>query len=296
MEIRQIQEADLPRVNELYVEAFGVSPPPPIEYVANMWHTEPEGCLVATLADEIVGYAFSHRSGRLGYIGNLAVHASQRGEGYGKALTIAARDHLAARCDVVGLAVDANNGRNLGLYAACGFEPTLPGCFVETRVSPDVSRTTRASIQTAEQLGTDASAVIQQIGTWTGEVFSGLDFTRDLEHFARVYPQHLWIDTADDGPRGFLAYHELFRNDPWGAVRPGPDDEDTLTGLVEALEASLPGRILQVHFHTCFGRIAKTFRERGYRVLGHNTCMVFDGRADPWPHASESLFIRPWWS
>lgn len=295
IQLRQIRESDFPRVNEICSEAFGTSPSPPIEYVANLCHTEPEGCLVGTVAGEIVGYACSHRSGRVGYIGNLAVVATHRGKGYGKALTAAVRDHLVARCDIVGLAVEPDNGRNLGLYASCGFEPTLPSCFVGLRLSPD-RPTAAASIRTARQLGAEASTAIQQIRSWTDEILPGLDFTRDLDHFAQVYPERLLIAYVDDAPRGFLAYHDLFRGDPWCAVRPGPNDSDMLNTLVEAVEASESGDVMTFHFHTNFRRILQVLRNRGYEVLGHKTCMVLQGQAGVWPPASDSLFIRPWWS
>ena len=117
-----------------------------------------------------------------------------------------------------------------------------------------------------------------------------------LEHFAQAYPERLWIDYVDDAARGFLAYKDLFRNDPWGAVQPGPNDIDTLNALVEAVEASVSDEILWFHLHTNFRRVSEVFRNRGYRAGGHKTCMVLEGQAGVWPQASESLLIRPWWS
>ena len=182
------------------------------------------------------------------------------------------------------------------IYATCGFEPTWPSCFVGRHLLPDRARTVSASIRTARQLGDRTSTAIQQICSWTDEVFPGLDFTRDLEHFAQVYPDRLWIDHAEDAARGFLAYHDLFRGDPWGAVQPGPNDIDTLNALVEAVEASVSSDTLGFHFHTNFRRIPKVLRNRGYRIQDHKTCMVLQGQAGVWPPTSESLLMRPWWS
>ena len=294
--LRQIQEADFERVNEIFSVAFGVTPTLPIEYIANLCRTDPEGCLVAAVAGEIVGYACSHRCGRIGYIGNLAVHPTYQGKGYGRALTTAVRDHLAALCDVVGLAVEPNIGRNLQLYASCGFVPTLPGCHIRKQLPPDRSRTIPTSIRTARQLGSQASTAIKQIRAWTDEVFPGLDFTIDLGHFAQAYPDDLLVHFVDEAPTGFLAYSDWFRSDPWGAVRPGSDDIATLNTLVAALEATVSDETLQFHFHTNFTRLENVFRSRGYQVQDHKTCMVLERQAGAWPQASESLFIRPWWS
>lgn len=296
MHLRRIQESDLPTVNEIFSEAFGVSPPRPLEYVANLCHTDPDGCLVGIVAGEVVGYAFSHHGGAVGYIGNLAVRQSARAKGYGKALTVAVRDHLAARCKVVGLAVDPKNGRNLELYTSCGFQATLPSCHVYKKLPPRSTLARAGSILTARELGSRAPDAIAQIRAWSGEVLAGLDLTRDLEHFARVYPERLWIAIVDGAVRGFLAYEEQFRGDPWGAVRPAPDDLVTLDALVETLEAAMPDDDLWFHLHTNFPRVLTVLRNRGYRVVGHTTCMVLQDRFDLWEPQSEALFIRPWWS
>lgn len=296
VELRQLQRSDLPRVREIFSEAFGVATPPPLEYFENLCHTEPEGCFVATVAGAVVGYACSHRSGRIGYLGNLAVASGQRGRGLGKAVTIAARDHLAARCDVVGLAVEPDSGRNLSLYAACGFTPTLPSACVGRFLRPDRDRTVPASIRTAAQLGPGVHAAIRYVATWTPEVVPGLDCTRDLEHFARAYPDQLSFAFEGDEARGFLAYHELFRGDPWCAVRPGPRDVEAFDALVDAVEASTPDDVMLFHFSTSFRRVQEVLSARGYRVNAHKTCLLLEGRDQAWPHASDALFMRPWWS
>ncbi|MEZ4654510.1 MAG: GNAT family N-acetyltransferase, partial [Candidatus Eisenbacteria bacterium] len=104
--LRPIGESDFQTVLDIFVEAFSPSPVPPIEYIANLCHTEPEGCLLAERDGVPVGYAAAHRSGSIGYIGTVAVRNAHRGHGYGKLLTEAVRDYLQTRCRVVGLAVD----------------------------------------------------------------------------------------------------------------------------------------------------------------------------------------------
>jgi hypothetical protein len=153
-----------------------------------------------------------------------------------------------------------------------------------------------SSIRTARQLGSRASTAIKQIRVWANEIFPGLDFTIDLEHFAQAYPDELLIHFVDDAPRGFLAYSDGFRSDPWGAVRPGSNDIDTLNALVAALEATVLDDTLQFHFHTNFTQLENVFRSRGYQVQDHKTCMVLESQAGVWPQTSESIFIRPWWS
>ena len=196
----------------------------------------------------------------------------------------------------MGLAVEPNSSRNLNLYARCGFEATLPSCFVYRKLDPGRPRTAPDSIRTAGELGAPAAAAIGEIRGWTDEILPGLDFTRDLEHFARTYPERLWFHRQGGAVRGFLAYHQLFRGDAWGAVRPGAGDVEALEALVAAVEAAVPDEALWFHFHTGFRRLLMIFWNRGYRIVGHKTCMLLEGRAAGWPLESDALFLRPWWS
>lgn len=94
--IRPVRATDFEIVCALYVAASGVDPAPPLETIANLCHTEPDGCFIGELDGAVIGYAISHRSGSVGCIGSVAVADEHRGRGFGKALTAAARDHLAA--------------------------------------------------------------------------------------------------------------------------------------------------------------------------------------------------------
>jgi GNAT superfamily N-acetyltransferase len=238
MQLRQIQESDFERIIEIYSLAFEDPTSIPIEYAANLCYTNPEGCFAATVSGEVVGYVCSHTSGQIGYIGSLAVHPAHRGNGYGKAMTIAVRDHLAGQCEVIGLAVEPHLDRNLSLYASCGFLPVLPSCHVSKSLASDGSRGLPENVHSARQLGSKAYDVIRQIGDWTDELLPGLDFTRDLEHFVHTYPDDLLICFAEEKPLGFLAYQDWFRTDPWGAVRPGPNDIGVLDSLIAGMEES----------------------------------------------------------
>jgi GNAT superfamily N-acetyltransferase len=294
--LRQIQSADYATVNTLFTDAFDVKPPKEVEYIANLCATDPEGCLIAMVGGEAVGYACTHVSGSIGYIGTIAVANAHRGKGYGKALTEAVRDSLSARCDVVGLAVEPDLGRNLQLYSSSGFVATMPACFVWRQWKPEDLATPSDSVRSAAQLGGEINSVIERVRAWSDEVFSGLDFTQDLTHFARTYPERIWFDMEEGEPRGFLANEPLFRGDVWGCVRPGPGDLDCLDRLIDAVEAASTQSYEWFHFHSCFARILPVLQKRGYRITGHKTVMMLPGERTPWPASSDSILIRPWWT
>lgn len=296
LELLQIQSSDLPAVRELFNQVFEVSPPQPLEYIVNLCHTEPESCLIGRVDGEPIGYACGHRSGRIGYIGTVAVAEPHRRKGYGRQLTTAVRDHLGLHCDVVGLSVEPNLGRNLELYASCDFEPSMPACMVWKQWTEEQTPTCPPTVHTALELGTQAAGTLQKLHGWMNEVFPGLDFRRDLDLFASKYPDRLWFHFEDGAPVGFLAYEPLFRGDVWGCVRPGPGEEAVLDSLVCAIESALPERHLWLHFHTTFQHILPTLRRRGYTVQSHKTNLVWSAQAGLWPLRSDAILIRPWWT
>lgn len=291
--LRRLEERDLPRVGEIFAEAFGVSSPEP-EYLAALVATEPEGCLVAALEDRVIGYVISHRAGKVGYIGTVAVESAQRGRGHGRALTVAARDHLAARCEVVGLAAEANAGANLELYASCGFVPTLPSVFLFRRVGQGAPAGGAGEVRTGRELGVNASAAVEEVCCWSDEVHPGLDVSADLELFLRCWPDRVWFHLREGEVDGVLADHEHFRGDPWGLVRPGPGDLEALGRLIDARERHASGEFSFFHVHACFGRVVELLRRQGFRVATNKSCMVLPGGR--WPTASDSLLVRPWWT
>jgi GNAT superfamily N-acetyltransferase len=296
LEFRQIRSSDFKQVSDIFQSAFSVQPPQPIEYFANLCHSDPESCQIGLLDGEPVGYSCGHRSGRIGYIGTIAVLEEHRGHGFGKQLTAATRDLLAPHCDVVGISVDPHIGPNIELYTSCGFEPSMPSCTLWRQWTANEVPAAPSAVCTACELGSATSAVLQEIRNWMDEVFPGLDYSRDLELFAAKYPKQLWFHFEDGVARGFLAYEPLFRGDVWGAVRPGPGEHEALDDLVCAIESSLPERNLWLHFHTNFQGILPTLRKRGYRTQSHNTNLTWSAQAGLWPLRSDAILIRPWWT
>ena len=123
-----------------------------------------------------------------------------------------------------------------------------------------------------------------------------MDFTKDLEHFRNKYPEDLLIYFDGDTPRGFLAFQDWFRTDPWGAVESGANDAEVLNALITGLERIVSSDFLRFHYHTSFERLTPIFLNRDYRVEDHKTCMILGEKTGTWPHTSDELFIRPWWT
>ena len=116
--VRAPDEADLPRVEALYREAYQGN-----WFDARMLATgQYRG---AFDGDELVGVAGVHvysERYRVAALGNVTAHPRRRGEGIGAAVTAAVCRSLLRSVDVVGLNVQADNAAAIRCYEKLGFE------------------------------------------------------------------------------------------------------------------------------------------------------------------------------
>lgn len=85
---------------------------------------DPDGCLVAEIDGKIVGSAFCHIWGNVGWIGPLEVLPMNQNDGVGKALLGACEHHLSEKgCDVIGLETMSHLPKNLHFYLSSKYSP-----------------------------------------------------------------------------------------------------------------------------------------------------------------------------
>ncbi len=90
---------------------------------AYLWK-EPAGCLVAEEKGKIIGSAFCHVMGGVGWTGPLEVLPSYQDRGVGRRLLAACEAHLVERgCSVIGLETLSNIPKNLHFYLTAGYRP-----------------------------------------------------------------------------------------------------------------------------------------------------------------------------
>jgi ribosomal protein S18 acetylase RimI-like enzyme len=295
LKIRQASASDYPLIADLFRDGFGVSGRIPADYVSNLCYSDPEGCFVGEIGGEMVGYATVHRAGTVGYIGNLVVVQAHRRRGYGRKLVDRAKSYLLTRCDIVGLGVEPRLSDNIRLYKSLG--------FIETSPSMHVSKDTASSPPGPDGrliLGSDirdqASKFISDILIWSDEIIPGLDFSWDLQRFITKYPAQILFLVEDGRPRGFLAYHDHFRTDPWGAVEHAGDRFEILSALVNGGERLFESQPRLYHIQTNFTKLPESFAALGYAPVDEKTAMVLSEHRDKWQSYSEAAMIRPWWS
>lgn len=295
--VRRIAADDYELVGDIHRRAFGLPAGPSREYVENLCYSDPEGCLLALLRGEPVGYGCVHRAGSVGYLGPSGVLKEHRGRGIGKLLLDARARHLSSRCRIVGLETLPDQGGNIGRDLRAGFRETLPSREMVKIVRDVDGPLDRQAIVRGDELSaTQRERFPALVRAWSDRLLGGLDLTRDLERFLSRYPQHVLFHLDAGRPVAFIAQHDAFRGDAWFGVEPADDDGLRLRHLLDAWEQAHAGREVSLHFHTHAARLTELLLARGYRVLRDMTCMLLRDREGELDGRTSALFARPWWS
>lgn len=295
--LRRITADDYEVVGDIHRRAFGLAAAPSREYVENLCYSEPEGCLLALLSGEPVGYGCVHRAGSVGYLGPSGVLKEHRGRGIGKLLVEARTEHLSSRSRIVGLTTLPDQGGNIGRDFRCGFRETLPSRVMTKAVRDSAVPVDRHSIVRGDELTvTQRERFPLLVRGWTDRLISGFDLTRDLELFLSRYPQRLLFYMDGVQPVAFIAQHDSFRGETWFGVEPSDDDDQRLRLLLDVWEQAHAGGEVLLHFHTHCDRLTELLLSRGYHVLRDLTCMLLRDREGEFSGRTRDLFSRPWWS
>ncbi|MGE5581186.1 MAG: GNAT family N-acetyltransferase [Bacillota bacterium] len=269
------------------------------ENIANLALVDPEGCLLCLDGGKPVGFIFCRTHGSIGYIGPLGIDPNVQNKGYGKLTVAAGIDYLQKRkCEVIGLETMPEWGKNIGLYHKQGFRVTLPGRVME-KIMPIPG--TDPKLPEQMRLGSNFSkdkikTVLAVVKNWTGAIYPGCDFSRDLQHFIEHYPERILFvfDNKSQEVAGFLAFHPEFNRYAWGAVKPGGSDRELLLKLLNTVEELNWSPKLTFRFQTRFTRVTDALMECGYQLHSDTTCMVHQNHSGQYNSTSEALLLRPW--
>jgi GNAT superfamily N-acetyltransferase len=191
----QVNEADIPDLNEVFSEAFtdryrrdgmaGVRVPhlnPPVWRFAiadagkgaMLWRDE---------RGKVVAFNIAHLSGKEGWMGPLAVHPDHQGHGLGKAIVMSGIDMLReSGATVIGLETMPRTMDNIGFYSSLGMNPgfltltvTVDGVF-----SPPMSGRLRA-VRLGSLVGEEMDQAMQLCRRLASSILAGYDFSRELK-------------------------------------------------------------------------------------------------------------------
>jgi GNAT superfamily N-acetyltransferase len=144
---------------------------------------EPRGCFAAMLDDEMVGTAYSHVWGSVGWVGPVEVLPDHQGSGVGKTLMEACHTYLGSQgCRVFGVETMSDSERNKRFYTHLGYRSVGITVFAEKKLRPAGYFVGGIKEMNASNLA-ENSGEIRQLSS---AVYPGMDctteFRRTLKH------------------------------------------------------------------------------------------------------------------
>jgi ribosomal protein S18 acetylase RimI-like enzyme len=147
-QLREMQLSDLPAVNRVLSKAFTSArieegykktyvPGCRLSFLEMYLASLPSGCLVMEHKGTLIGYAFTHLWGKVGWIGPVSIIPAHQGKRLGQEIMRAAiHASQKAGASVIGLETMPRNYRNLGFYSQLGFKPGRLTIDLIKRVPP----------------------------------------------------------------------------------------------------------------------------------------------------------------
>jgi GNAT superfamily N-acetyltransferase len=112
-------------------------PTRPAQIIQAAIEEEPHGCFVAVVRNMIVGTAYGHIWGSVGWVGPVEVLPEHQGSGIGRALMEACHAYLGSRgCHVFGVETMSDNERNKRFYSGLGYRSVGVTVFAEKKLRP----------------------------------------------------------------------------------------------------------------------------------------------------------------
>jgi ribosomal protein S18 acetylase RimI-like enzyme len=214
IEIRPMRETDIPESRRVGQEAWSdlVSrdigrkiryPIRPRRIVETYMWKEPKGCLVVYEDNHLVGSAFSHVWGKVGWVGPIEILPESQNRGVGRMLLDACEEYLREReCRVIGVETMPNIPKNLHFYIMGGYVPRQLTLITEKPVRVSESRPIPLATRELEEKELDT--LLPRIVDLSKQVNPLLDYSIEFKAmFKKRLGQCMVID--HDGEVGGVA-------------------------------------------------------------------------------------------
>ncbi len=191
VEIRRLEERDLPEADRIFRLAFGtfLGLPDPASFmgdadlVRTRWRADPSAALGAYSDGVLIGSNFAANWGSFGFFGPLTVHPDLWNQGVARALlepTIALFERWRTR--QAGLFTFAQSPKHIALYQRFGFWPQYLTPVMSKAIAPAAESETGSRF--SDLPAHDRAACLADCRALTGAVYPGLDLRREIEAVA----------------------------------------------------------------------------------------------------------------
>ncbi len=250
-----------------------------------MWK-EPKGCLVAHEDDRLVGTAFSHVWGGVGWIGPIEILPEAQNRGAGKMLLEACETYLREKgCQIIGVETMPNITKNIHFYLTQGYTPRQLTLIMEKPVRVSDHRPTTE--HTREFHEEELEDLLPEIRRMSKQVHPLLDYSIEFKALFKKNLGQCFVMDEGDGIKGVALLHSYSRVDDSNFCsiknvlvdEEQPDPWETFVDLVMSCESKaveLGKRRIYTRFSGDSSNMYETMLKCGYRLANSNIRVVKD--------------------
>ncbi len=255
---------------------------------AYLWR-EPEGCFVAEKDGRVVGAAYSHVWGRIGWVGPFEVAPAHQNLGIGKGLLAECETFLKrSGCEIIGLETMPHIPKNLHFYISQGYRPDILTLIVERVLGAREEVNENREIAVREATAGDLAVVLGAVKRIGAKIFPGLDQSAEVEMTVHRDLGKVLLWEANDVIIGVVVvhtYHRLEEGD-YSSLRllivdPNRmDGRDGFHGLLKEAERISRDSGKKRMFARFPVRTPSTYEEMlgsSYSIKGANIRLIKDG-------------------
>jgi len=251
-----------------------------------MWK-EPLGCLVAVDENRLIGTAFSHVWGKVGWIGPIEILPEVQDRGIGKMLLEACEEYIRGKgCEVIGVETMPNMPKNIHFYLTQGYTPRQLTLITEKPIRVSELRPVPEHIRELEE--EELKGFIPRIQDLSRQVNPLLDYSIEFKALFKKRLGQCFV--MDDGEviKGVALLHSYNRSgdsnfcsiktvlvdgdfpDPWGTF------EDLLV-TCENKAVELGKKRIYTRFSGENPRMYSTVIGHGFRLANSNIRVIKNG-------------------
>jgi GNAT superfamily N-acetyltransferase len=247
--------------------------------------TDPGGCIVAEVEGKIVGSAFCHAWGKVGWTGPLEVLPSYQDHGIGRKLLGVCESYLLERgCTAIGLETMCHLPKNLHFYMSSGYRTGPTTLIMEKVLRHEPSDTSGVR----EIVSGEIAAGMGIVTRLSQAIDPQLDYAPEAASIVNKSLGHLYVLDGNEGPQGCALLHTYQRGEeaPYSSVKAvvvdprAPDPRSVFDRLMSRCELrSLEeGKTkLLTRFSPVDTRMYDVMIARSYALRGANLRMIKHG-------------------
>jgi len=251
-----------------------------------MWK-EPKGCLVVVEDGEVIGNAFSHVWGKVGWVGPIEVLPQCQNRGIGKLLLAECEKYLYSRgCKIVGVETMPHIPKNLHFYFSGGYRSSSLTLITEKPVRLVDSESVPDNVRECkwDELGD----ILPRIRELSAQVNPLLDFSIEFTALFKMNLGHCFLFEEKNKIAGLALLHSYKRSreSNYSSIKIVlVDDRYPMKGavfrdLIRACEyksRELGKNRIYTRFAPAVPTMYGTMSEMNYRLAGSNIRMIKGG-------------------